>query len=182
MSTVPPTPPKVLERSTAPSISASTTSMSEQRLGAVLEGRRHEAILATKCGRYGFAHFDFTAARLRASIDESLQRRRTDYADVFLAHDIEFAGERQIIEEAIPALREIQRSGKARAISEPRRDVRDRLTGDSREPWQLWYESSLHFAVFEDLSVSGDAHGAIATLKAEEVQRRRCFRGRVRSD
>jgi L-galactose dehydrogenase len=53
---------------------------------------------------------------VRSSIDESLQRLRTDYVDLLQAHDIEFGNEQQIEEETIPALREIQRSGKARFI------------------------------------------------------------------
>src|SRR5271170_5468300 len=80
--------------------------LAETRLGAALVGRRDRVILATKCGRYDVAQFDFSAARIRRSIEESLQRLRTDYLDVFLAHDIEFVEARQIIEEAIPTMRE----------------------------------------------------------------------------
>lgn len=90
--------------------------LSETRLGAALKGRRDRAVLATKCGRYDINGFDFSAARIRASIDESLQRLQTDYIDVFLAHDIEFVDANQIIEEAIPTMRELQREGKARFI------------------------------------------------------------------
>ncbi|MGA3202709.1 MAG: aldo/keto reductase [Bryobacteraceae bacterium] len=90
--------------------------LAEKRLGAALAGRRDKVVLATKCGRYDVNGFDFSAARIRASVDESLQRLRTDYLDVFLAHDIEFVSERQIIEEAIPTMRGIQREGKARFI------------------------------------------------------------------
>lgn len=90
--------------------------LAETRLGAALAGRRDKAILATKCGRYDVAGFDFSAARIRRSIDESLARLRTDYLDVFLAHDIEFVHEKQIVEEAIPTMREIQGAGKARFI------------------------------------------------------------------
>jgi L-galactose dehydrogenase len=90
--------------------------LAETRLGAALAGRRNKAVLATKCGRYDVESFDFTAARIRLSIDESLKRLRTDYLDVFLAHDIEFVSAAQIIEEAIPTMRAIQQQGKARAI------------------------------------------------------------------
>jgi len=64
--------------------------LAETRLGGALAGRRDKVVLASKCGRYDVAKFDFSAARIRASIDESLERLRTDYLDVFLAHDIEF--------------------------------------------------------------------------------------------
>jgi L-galactose dehydrogenase len=90
--------------------------LAESRLGAALEGRRDNVILATKCGRYDVDGFDFSAARIRSSIDESLQRLRTDYLDVLLAHDIEFVDRTQIIEEAIPTMRALQREGKTRFI------------------------------------------------------------------
>jgi len=90
--------------------------LAETRLGAALVGRRDKVVLATKCGRYDVAGFDFSPVRIRASIDQSLQRLRTDYLDVFLAHDIEFVDAKQIIEEAIPTMRALQREGKTRFI------------------------------------------------------------------
>lgn len=90
--------------------------LAEERLGVALEGRRQQVYLATKCGRYDTDRFDFSAARLKASIDESLRRLRTDYVDLWQAHDIEFVDARQIVEEAIPAMRDIQKQGKARFI------------------------------------------------------------------
>ncbi len=90
--------------------------LAEERLGKALAGRRGSVFLATKCGRYGDGVFDFSAGRIKASIDESLTRLRTDYVDLLQAHDIEFADAAQIETETIPALREIQRKGKARFI------------------------------------------------------------------
>ena len=90
--------------------------LAEERLGIALEGRRHQVVVATKCGRYGTEDFDFSPARLRASIDESLERLRTDYVDLWQAHDVEFADANRITEETIPAMREIQRQGKVRFI------------------------------------------------------------------
>jgi L-galactose dehydrogenase len=90
--------------------------LAETRLGAALEGRRDRVVLATKCGRYDVAGFDFSETRIRLSIEESMRRLRTDYLDVFLAHDIEFVDAGQIIEEAIPTMRALQREGKARCI------------------------------------------------------------------
>lgn len=90
--------------------------LAETRLGDALAGRRDQVVLATKCGRYDIAGFDFSEARIRLSIEESLRRLRTDYLDVFLAHDIEFVETRQIIEEAIPTMRALEREGKARCI------------------------------------------------------------------
>jgi L-galactose dehydrogenase len=90
--------------------------LAESRLGLALNGKRHQVVLATKCGRYDTNRFDFSARSVQSSIDESLQRLRTDYVDLFQAHDIEFGNAQQIETETIPALREIQRSGKARFI------------------------------------------------------------------
>ena len=38
--------------------------LSETRLGEALAGRRERVVLATKCGRYGFDQFDFSAKRV----------------------------------------------------------------------------------------------------------------------
>ena len=90
--------------------------LAETRLGAALAGRRDRVILATKCGRYGMAEFDFSAKRVIASMDESLRRLQTDYIDLFQAHDVEFGDAQQIIHETLPALRQLQQQGKARYI------------------------------------------------------------------
>ncbi len=90
--------------------------LAETRLGKALAGRRDQVYLATKVCRDRFDQFDFSAARVKASIDESLTRLQTDHVDVFQIHDIEFATETQILEETLPAMREVQASGKARFI------------------------------------------------------------------
>ena len=91
-------------------------SLAEHRLGAALEGRRNQVVLATKCGRYGSNEFDFSARRVFASVDESLHRLRTDYVDLLFAHDVEFGDVKQIVDETIPAMRRLQEQGKARYI------------------------------------------------------------------
>jgi L-galactose dehydrogenase len=90
--------------------------LAERRLGEALSGKREKVILATKVGRYGLDEFDFSAKRITASIDESLQRLKTDYVDLLQAHDVEFGDMRQILDETLPALREIQKAGKTRYI------------------------------------------------------------------
>ncbi|MBV8071845.1 MAG: aldo/keto reductase [Acidobacteriaceae bacterium] len=90
--------------------------LSEERLGEALLGRRERVVLSTKCGRYDRAKFDFSAARVTASLDESLARLRTDYVDILLAHDIEFGSVEQVLHETIPAMRKLQKQGKARWI------------------------------------------------------------------
>jgi L-galactose dehydrogenase len=90
--------------------------LAEERLGKALLGVRNKVVLATKCGRYDADVFDFSAGRIRRSIDESLARLRTDYIDLFQAHDIEFGNIDQIVNETLPALQDVQRSGKARYV------------------------------------------------------------------
>ena len=90
--------------------------LAETRLGKALLGKRKDVFLATKCGRYDLRSFDFSAKRIEASIDESLQRLQTDYVDLFQLHDIEFVSKDQILQEAMPAIEKIKASGKARFI------------------------------------------------------------------
>jgi len=86
------------------------------RLGEALAGRRERVVLATKCGRYGSDQFDFSAKRVTAASDESLRRLQTDSIDLFQVHDVEFGDVEQIIHETLPALRQLQKQGKARYI------------------------------------------------------------------
>ncbi|CAL4899404.1 unnamed protein product [Urochloa decumbens] len=77
---------------------------------------RDQFVVATKCGRYKDEGFDFSAARVTRSVDESLVRLGLDYVDILHAHDIEFTSLDQIVNETIPALQKIKESGKARFI------------------------------------------------------------------
>lgn len=91
--------------------------MSEVLLGIALRGVPRESYtLCTKLGRYDLAHFDFSARRVRESVDVSLHRLGTDHLDIILCHDIEFVPMQQIVNETIPALREVQKAGKVRYI------------------------------------------------------------------
>lgn len=90
--------------------------VAEERLGAALEGKREKVVLATKIGRYDVDAFDFSAKRVRSSIEESLRRLRTDYVDVLTAHDIEFGDREQIVQETIPAMRMLVQEGKIRSV------------------------------------------------------------------
>ena len=96
---------------------------SEQVLGEALVGVPRESyVLCTKLGRYPDTqkpngHFDFSAARVRQSVDESLRRLRMDQLDIALCHDIEFAEDfNQILEETLPTLRECVAAGKVRFV------------------------------------------------------------------
>lgn len=89
----------------------------ETVLGRALHGIDPDRyILATKVGRYGVDEFDFSAARVKSSINESLQRLGVDHIDLIQCHDIEFGDLRQIVEETLPALERARREGKARFV------------------------------------------------------------------
>lgn len=89
----------------------------ESALGEALRGvARDSYVLATKVGRYGQRHFDFSAARVVRSCEESLQRLGVEYVDLLQCHDIEFGSLDQIIEETLPALRRLQQQGKTRFV------------------------------------------------------------------
>lgn len=90
---------------------------SECLLGfALRDVPRDSYYLGTKLGRYDENHFDFSAKRVQESIDVSLKRMGVDYLDIILCHDIEFVEMSQIVNETLPAMREIQRQGKVRFV------------------------------------------------------------------
>jgi L-galactose dehydrogenase len=84
----------------------------ETVLGRALRGVEREGyFLSTKVGRYGPREFDFSARRVTDGLKESMERLGVDRVDLVLCHDIEFAPLEQVVEEAIPALRELQSRG-----------------------------------------------------------------------
>jgi aryl-alcohol dehydrogenase-like predicted oxidoreductase len=89
---------------------------SEQALGRALGRRRDEAIVVTKFGvgypdRPNFR--DSSRARVRASIDQSLQNLGTDHVDVYLVH---WPDRATPFEETMGALDDVVREGKARFV------------------------------------------------------------------
>ena len=77
---------------------------------------RDQYFIATKVGRYGDNEFDFSAERVKASVDESLGRLGLDYVDLIQSHDNEYGDLDQIVSETVPALRKLQQAGKARFV------------------------------------------------------------------
>ena len=85
----------------------------EAVLGRALRGiARGRYVLATKVGQYGEGEFDFSAARVTRSLDESCARLGVDYIDLLQCHDVEFADLNQIVEETIPALVKLRTAGR----------------------------------------------------------------------
>lgn len=79
---------------------------------ALREIARDRYYLATKVGQYGDGEFDFSAARVTRSLDESCARLGVDYIDLLQCHDIEFASLDQIVDETIPALLALKHAGR----------------------------------------------------------------------
>lgn len=90
--------------------------LAEERLGRALKGRRDEVIVATKCCRDGFTEFDFSGARVTASVEESLERLGTDRIDVLQIHDVEFGTVKDVLESALPAAHRLKEAGKVRFV------------------------------------------------------------------
>lgn len=91
---------------------------SEALLGEALSGgTRARIVLCTKACRYGRNEFDFSAAAMLRGLDESLRRLRTDFVDVWHAHDIEFAADYgQVFSETAEALYRAKAAGKCRFV------------------------------------------------------------------
>ncbi len=90
---------------------------SETILGRALrELPREQLVVMTKCGRYGQADFDFSPARIRDSLERSLERLGLETLDVFFLHDVEFGDLDRILDESLAELLEHKRSGRVRAI------------------------------------------------------------------
>ncbi len=108
---------------TAPmySISRLRDGRAEEVIGRALEGRRDRWVISTKYGRHlsGNANWkemnlDFSGARARKSVEESLQRMRTDYLDVLFVHSPPSALFNP--QEAFGEMQKLKAEGKIRAV------------------------------------------------------------------
>ncbi|PLS30333.1 aldo/keto reductase [Bifidobacterium margollesii] len=85
---------------------------SEKNIGVGLKGiDRSSYIITTKCGRYEPGKWDFSTERIKRSVPESMERLGLDYIDVMQCHDIECGDLRQILDEALPVLRDYKAQG-----------------------------------------------------------------------
>ncbi|WP_454716588.1 aldo/keto reductase [Caulobacter segnis] len=84
----------------------------ETALGAALRGAPRDAyVLMTKVGRYGDKSWDFSREATLRSLDESRARLGVHRIDVLQCHDIEHGDRRQLLDEALPTLRELKAQG-----------------------------------------------------------------------
>lgn len=93
--------------------------ISEERLGTLLQGQRHEWVICSKVGEefeQGQSYFDFSAVHTRRSIERSLRRLRTDMIDLVLIHSD--GNDLDIIShgEALETLADLKREGLIRAF------------------------------------------------------------------
>ncbi|HWU14525.1 MAG TPA: aldo/keto reductase [Caulobacter sp.] len=84
----------------------------EAVLGAALRGvARDDFLLMTKVGRHGDKSWDFSREAVLRSLDESRARLGVDRIDVLQCHDVEYGDRRQLLDEALPALRDLKAQG-----------------------------------------------------------------------
>lgn len=89
---------------------------SERIIGEALAGRRHEAVLATKAGlvrRPGPGGGGSSRFHLMRELEESLQRLKTDYVDLYQIHTFD---PHTPLEETLRTLDDMVSSGKVRYI------------------------------------------------------------------
>ena len=90
--------------------------VSEEIVGAALEGVRNQVVIATKTGlewRDGKIYRNATRARILREADDSLRRLRTDYIDIYQVH---WPDPLVPVEETADAMRALLEQGKIRAI------------------------------------------------------------------
>jgi aryl-alcohol dehydrogenase-like predicted oxidoreductase len=93
-----------------------TVGRTEEIVGRWLEGRRHDFVVATKCGgAMSERRWDRGASRKHVldAIDGSLRRLRTDYIDLYQLHHPD---PETPIDESLRALDDVVRAGKARYV------------------------------------------------------------------
>ena len=68
---------------------------------------RSDYFLLTKVGRISSAHFDYSAAWIRKSVQRSLEDLHTSYLDVVYCHDVEFVSPGEVLQ-AVTELRKLR--------------------------------------------------------------------------
>ena len=139
--------------------------LSEERIGRYISHRRSEYFLASKCGcaAEGFGtgagneHF-FTAANVRAAVEQSLRRMRTDYLDIVQFHQ---SPSRAVMEAegALAELQALQREGKVRflGMSGTVPEIRDHIAMGMFDEFQIPYSiiQREHEAIIAEASAAG---------------------------
>jgi aryl-alcohol dehydrogenase-like predicted oxidoreductase len=101
--------------------------VAETVLGKALRGTpREHFLLSTKAGKYtapgsyGADELDYSEKRIRAGLEESMQRLGVDHIDIVHLHDFEYQGfskTESAFEEGFPTLLALKQEGKIGAVS-----------------------------------------------------------------
>ncbi|MCC7304641.1 MAG: aldo/keto reductase [Alphaproteobacteria bacterium] len=93
--------------------------LAEERLGKLLQGQRHEWVIASKAGEEfenGKSSYNFTPDHFSISLERSLKRLQTDYLDVLLIHsdgnDLKILSD----EKLLAKLGDFKKQGMVRAV------------------------------------------------------------------
>ena len=123
---------------------------SETRLGQLLT-QRQSWVIVSKVGEefeHGQSHFDFSPEHVRASVERSLKRLRTDYIDAVLVHSD--GNDMAIIEQAgtLDMLADLKKKGLIRATGMSTKTVEGGLATLARADiamvtYQLGYDDEL---------------------------------------
>jgi len=90
---------------------------SEEILGrAFRDIPRERFVVATKIGSYCPDIFDYSAARVVRSVDESCARMGLETIDVLQVHAMEYADLNQIVNETLPAMVKLRDAGRIRHV------------------------------------------------------------------
>lgn len=124
---------------------------SEELIGRHLAGRRGEYFLASKCGclvdraptmRDGKLEHDFSAKNVRAGVEQSLRRLKTDHLDLVQVHS---SPSRAVLEEhgTVEEMQALQREGKVRflGMSSVLPDLRDHIAMGVFDVFQIPYSA-----------------------------------------
>src|SRR5262245_3295019 len=92
---------------------------SEERLGKIIQDQRKNILLCSKAGEQyhnGESSYDFSAAAIKSSVEQSMRLLKTDYIDILLLHsdgrDVEILTQT----DALDALYKLKANGTIRAF------------------------------------------------------------------
>jgi L-galactose dehydrogenase len=122
----------------------------ESLVGKVLEPVRSEVVISTKSKPRRPDGSRLDAAGLRRCVDDSLEKLRTDYVDIYFLHMVRIADYQHCLDELVPVLVELRNKGVIRHIaitegsrSDPRHDMLQQAVEDD-----IWEVMMLAFNPF----------------------------------
>ncbi len=145
--------------------------MSEELIGRHLAGRRDEFFLASKCGcpvstdgsPVGFGQHDFARSNVRAGVEQSLRRMRTDHMDLVQFHTSPSRAETLEENDSVAELVALKDEGKIRFIG---------MSGTLPN-----IDGQIAMGVFDAFQIP---YSAVEREHEDVISRRRCGRGGYR--